>query len=59
MMAVEIKQVLESKFDVFLSPQDIRNLSFAKLKCMVKSTAIPETTVNADEGNYSTKFVSI
>uniref|UniRef100_A0A8D8UL46 Fatty acid synthase n=1 Tax=Cacopsylla melanoneura TaxID=428564 RepID=A0A8D8UL46_9HEMI len=32
MMAVEIKQTLEREFEVFLTPQDIRSLTFAKLQ---------------------------
>lgn len=32
MMAVEIKQTLEREFEVFLTPQDIRGLTFAKLQ---------------------------
>ncbi|KAL6257631.1 hypothetical protein P5V15_011210, partial [Pogonomyrmex californicus] len=32
MMAVEIKQTLEREFDIFLTAQEIRNLTFAKLK---------------------------
>ncbi|XP_062548542.1 fatty acid synthase-like [Armigeres subalbatus] len=31
LMAVEIKQILERDFDMVLSPQDLRTLSFAKL----------------------------
>jgi len=31
MMAVEIKQTLEREFDLFLTAQEIRNLTFAKL----------------------------
>lgn len=34
MMAVEIRQTLEREYDVFLSAQDIRNLTFAKLSDM-------------------------
>ncbi|XP_014482327.1 PREDICTED: fatty acid synthase-like [Dinoponera quadriceps] len=34
MMAVEIKQTLEREFDVYLTAQDIRNLTFAKLSDM-------------------------
>lgn len=30
MMAVEIKQTLEREFEVFLSPQDLRSLTFAR-----------------------------
>ncbi|EFN69128.1 Fatty acid synthase [Camponotus floridanus] len=32
MMAVEIKQILEREFDILLTAQDIRNLTFAKLR---------------------------
>ncbi|XP_024879088.1 fatty acid synthase-like [Temnothorax curvispinosus] len=32
MIAVEIKQALEREFDIFLTAQEIRNLTFAKLK---------------------------
>ncbi|XP_011875304.1 PREDICTED: fatty acid synthase-like [Vollenhovia emeryi] len=38
MMAVEIKQTLEREFDVALSAQDIRTLTFAKLKQMTDTT---------------------
>jgi len=31
MMAVEIKQTLEREFDIFLTAQEIRSLTFAKL----------------------------
>ncbi|KAL1110578.1 hypothetical protein AAG570_008106 [Ranatra chinensis] len=31
MMAVEIKQTLEREFEVFLTPQDIRSMTFSKL----------------------------
>ncbi|KAG8225765.1 hypothetical protein J437_LFUL005724, partial [Ladona fulva] len=31
MMAVEIKQTLEREFELFLTPQDVRSLSFARL----------------------------
>lgn len=32
LMAVEIKQTLEREFEIFLTPQDLRSLTFAKLK---------------------------
>ncbi|XP_017771571.1 PREDICTED: fatty acid synthase-like [Nicrophorus vespilloides] len=32
MMAVEIKQTLEREYDVILAPQDIRSMTFARLK---------------------------
>jgi len=34
MMTVEIKQILERKFDIFFTAQEIRNLTFAKLNEM-------------------------
>ncbi|KAG5308211.1 FAS synthase, partial [Acromyrmex insinuator] len=34
MMAVEIKQILEREFDIFITAQEIRNLTFAKLTKM-------------------------
>lgn len=34
MMAIEIQQTLEREFDIFLSTQEIRNLTFAKLTKM-------------------------
>lgn len=38
MMAVEIKQTLEREFDILLTAQDIRNLTFAKLKKLTNTT---------------------
>ncbi|XP_024885108.1 fatty acid synthase-like, partial [Temnothorax curvispinosus] len=43
MMAVEIKQTLEREFDVFLTAQDIRNLTFAKLKQMTDTVELRTT----------------
>ncbi|XP_070167745.1 fatty acid synthase-like [Polyergus mexicanus] len=37
MMAVEIKQTLEREFDILLTEQDIRNLTFAGLKKMTNA----------------------
>jgi len=34
MMSVEIQQTLEQEFDIFLSMQEIQNLTFAKLTKM-------------------------
>ncbi|XP_025262580.1 fatty acid synthase-like [Camponotus floridanus] len=38
MMAVEIKQTLEREFDILLTAQDIRNLTFAKLRKLTNTT---------------------
>lgn len=56
MMAIEIKQTLERDFDVLLPPQDIRNLTFAKLRQMTdtaeqrKTHDINEIDINNLEG---------
>lgn len=44
MMAVEIKQTLEREFEVFLTPQDIRGLTFAKLQEIAASFENNEKT---------------
>ncbi|XP_062548544.1 fatty acid synthase-like [Armigeres subalbatus] len=52
LMAVEIKQVLERDFDIVLSPQDLRTLSFAKLLKMdeeKKRAAIDLETRETDQ----------
>ncbi|XP_029167464.1 fatty acid synthase-like [Nylanderia fulva] len=49
MMAVEIKQTLEREFDVFLTSQDIRALTFAKLAEMRGKDADQQTEI--DEQN--------
>jgi len=43
MMAIEIKQTLEREFDIFLTAQDIRTLSFTKLRQM---------TITIEQGKY-------
>lgn len=37
MMAVEIKQTLEREFEMFLSAQDIRGMTFARLTELAQS----------------------
>lgn len=37
LMNVEVKQTLEQKFDIFVAAQDIRSLTFAKLKKLSNS----------------------
>ncbi|XP_015113057.1 fatty acid synthase [Diachasma alloeum] len=55
MMAVEIKQTFEREFEIFLTPQDIRDLNFAKL--------IEMNSKNADQkkndGNITAEEVLI
>ena len=48
MMAVEIKQTLEREFEMFLSPQDIRGLTFAKLAEL--ASAVPEANKKVEAG---------
>ncbi|XP_050524285.1 fatty acid synthase [Daktulosphaira vitifoliae] len=45
MMAVEIKQTLERQFEVFLTPQDIRGMTFAKLQ-EIEASGKEENTNN-------------
>nr|CAD7400388.1 unnamed protein product [Timema cristinae] len=47
MMAVEIKQSLEREFEVFLTPQDIRSMTFARL-AEIAATAAAETEQSGD-----------
>ncbi|KXJ69783.1 hypothetical protein RP20_CCG025833 [Aedes albopictus] len=48
LMAVEIKQVLERDFDIVLSPQELRTLTFAKLIKMVDEVKLAEKSREAD-----------
>ncbi|XP_055593806.1 fatty acid synthase-like [Uranotaenia lowii] len=53
LMAVEIKQVLERDFDLVLSPQELRTLTFSKLNTLVEakeqeSSAEPTNTDNVE-----------
>ncbi|XP_018363681.1 PREDICTED: fatty acid synthase-like [Trachymyrmex cornetzi] len=50
MMAVEIKQTLEREFDIFITAQDTRNLTFAKL---IKMSV---ASINDDDANDEKKF---
>jgi len=50
MMTVEIKQTLEREFDLFLTAQEIRSLTFAKLIKM------SDTNVNDDNTRDKRKF---
>ncbi|CAB0015645.1 unnamed protein product [Nesidiocoris tenuis] len=60
MMAVEIKQTLEREFEIFLSPQDIRGLTFAKLQEMSnKDNAATTTTEVFNFNGRSTQNTSV
>ncbi|XP_025994131.1 fatty acid synthase isoform X2 [Solenopsis invicta] len=60
MMTVEIKQTLEREFDIFLTPQEIQNLTLAKLNKMSNANVSDDTTqdekTNA-EGPNAIKFL--
>ena len=49
MMAVEIKQTLEREFEVFLTAQDIRGLTFAKLAELGAKTEEAAQTTTLDK----------
>ncbi|XP_055306391.1 fatty acid synthase-like [Sitodiplosis mosellana] len=49
LMSVEIKQVMEREFDVFLTPQQLRSMTFAKLDELSSSGAKPEAKVSNKE----------
>ncbi|KAG5347678.1 FAS synthase, partial [Acromyrmex charruanus] len=51
MMAVEIKQTLEREFDIFITAQDIRNLTFAKL---IKMSVV---NISDDDANDEKKNI--
>jgi fatty acid synthase len=50
MMAVEIKQTLEREFEVFLTPQDIRSMTFAKLYEISSTTDAPTKKIVEEKG---------
>lgn len=55
MMAVEIKQTLEREYEIFLTPQDIRGMTFAKLQDIAASKSqSPDKT--ADENSILNIF---
>lgn len=54
MMAVEIKQSLEREFDIFLTAQEIRNLTFANLK---KISSGNDNTENKETPNIEDKEI--
>jgi len=51
-MAVEIKQTLEQEFDIFVTIQEIRNLTFAKL---IKMAIANISDNNVDEKKFDKK----
>lgn len=56
MMGVEIKQTLEREFEVFLTPQDIRSLTFAKL---YEIAAASENQEGGEKGGKSNIILQV
>lgn len=56
-MGAEIKQTLERNYDLVMSAQEIRTLTFGKLKQLQSGSAEPSTTSsNAVNGNEVVSF---
>lgn len=53
MMGVEIKQTLEREFEVFLTPQDIRSLTFAKLYEIAAASESTDATDKTSNINHA------
>ena len=56
MTAVEIKETLEREFEVFLTPQEIRNLTFASLDILSAANQCTEVDKRQLEGTYTMLF---
>lgn len=58
MMAVEIKQTLEREFQVFLTPQDIRGMTFSKLQDLAAQTENePAASAQGDDISIYLSFI--
>ena len=53
---VEIKQTLERDFEVYLTPQEIRNLTFASLDELSAVNQRPEVNKRQLEGTHTVLF---
>jgi fatty acid synthase len=56
MTAVEIKEILEREFDVYLTPQEIRNLTFATLSELSAVNQCTEVDERQLEGTHTILF---
>lgn len=59
LMAVEIKQMLEREFDVFLSPQQLRSLTFGKLEEISNGNSMENDAAAANEAQLNILFRSL
>lgn len=55
LMAVEIKQVLEREFDVFLTAQQLRALTFSKLEEMSNSGAKSDAPASSASATHNAR----
>jgi fatty acid synthase len=53
MTAVEIKETLEREFEVYLTPQEIRNLTFASLDELSAANQCTEVEKRQLEGTHT------
>jgi fatty acid synthase len=56
MTAVEIKDILEREYDVYLTPQEIRNLTFARLSELSAANRCTEVNKRQLEGTHTILF---
>ena len=56
MTAVEIKQTVEREFEVYLTPQEIRSLTFASLYELSAVNQRPEVNKRQLEGTHTVLF---
>jgi len=60
MMAVEIKQILEQEFDVFIAPQEMQNLTFATLiKMSLSINDNEKKELNKKKPNFKQLFIGL
>jgi fatty acid synthase len=56
MTAVEIKETLEREFEVYLTPQELRNLTFARLDELSAANQCTEVDKQQLEGTNTILF---
>ena len=57
MTAVEIRETLEREFEVYLTPQELRNLTFARLDELSAADQYTEVDKQQLEGTHTHNFV--
>ena len=53
---VEVKETIEREFEVFLTPQEIRKLTFASLDVLSEANQFTEVEKRQLEGTYTMLF---